>query len=106
MRELATARVDATPALVLTWLTDIGRLPECNHAITEVLEQPSHLIPGAVWKVRLHALGQSWVSKSTLIEHDEAQDFSGIARRPTTATARTQTGSGECNLSALARGSL
>ena len=73
MRDSAKTRVDASPGLVLTRLTDIGRLPEWNHAITEVLEQPTELIPGAVWKVRLHALGQSWISKSTLIELDQAQ---------------------------------
>jgi uncharacterized protein YndB with AHSA1/START domain len=73
MRESLTTQVDASPALVFARLTDIARLPEWNHAITEVVEQPSQLGPGAVWKVRLHALGQSWVSKSTLIELDESQ---------------------------------
>jgi hypothetical protein len=73
MRESLTTQVDASPALVFARLTDIARLPEWNHAITEVVEQPSQLALGAVWKVRLHALGQSWVSKSTLIELDESQ---------------------------------
>jgi Polyketide cyclase / dehydrase and lipid transport len=73
MRESVTTRVDAAPALVFARLVDIGRLPEWNRAITGVVEQPSKLTPGAVWKVRLHALGQSWVSRSTLIELDEAQ---------------------------------
>jgi Polyketide cyclase / dehydrase and lipid transport len=73
MRESFTTRVDTAPALLFARLVDIGRLPEWNHAITEVVERPSELTSGAVWKVRLHALGQSWVSKSTLIELDEAQ---------------------------------
>ena len=73
MRESFTTRVDAAPALLFARLVDIGRLPEWNHAITEVVEQPSQLTSGAVWKVRLHALGQTWISKSTLIELDEAQ---------------------------------
>jgi hypothetical protein len=73
MRESLTVRIDAAPALVFARLIDIERLPDWNHAITEVVEQPSELTPGAVWKVRLHALGQSWVSKSTLIELDESR---------------------------------
>src|SRR6185436_13548609 len=73
MRESFTTRVDVAPALLFARLVDIGQLPEWNHAITEVVEEPSHLASGAVWKVRLHALGQSWVSKSTVIELDETQ---------------------------------
>jgi hypothetical protein len=73
MRESLTTRIAAAPALVFARLIDIDRLPDWNHAITEVVERPSELTPGAVWKVRLHALGQSWVSKSTLIELDESQ---------------------------------
>jgi hypothetical protein len=73
MRETLTTRIDAAPALVFGRLVDIERLPDWNHAITEVVERPSELTPDAVWKVRLHALGQSWVSKSTLIELDESQ---------------------------------
>jgi Polyketide cyclase / dehydrase and lipid transport len=71
MRETATTRVNAAPAAVFGRLTDIARLPEWNDAITEVLEQPVERATGAVWKVRLHALGQSWVSRSTLVELDE-----------------------------------
>ena len=70
MRESATTHVDATPAALFARLTDIARLAEWNDAITEVLEQPARLTPGAVWKVRFHALGQSWVSRSTLVELD------------------------------------
>ncbi len=73
MRDSATARVDADPAVVFARLTDIARLAEWNTAITEVIEQPAELTPGAVWKVRLHALGQSWVSRSTLVELDPAE---------------------------------
>src|SRR5262249_44052962 len=73
MRESSTTQVDAAATLVFERLIDIARLPDRNHAITEVVDQASRLTPGAVWKVRLHALGQSWVSKSTLIELDEVQ---------------------------------
>jgi hypothetical protein len=65
-------RVDASPAEVLDRLTDIARLPEWNEAITDVVELPAQLTPGSVWKVRLQALGRTWVSRSTLVELDEA----------------------------------
>ena len=64
--------VDAPPTTVLDQVSDIARLPEWNSAITEVLESPPLSTPGAVWKVRLHALGQTWVSTSTLAELNEA----------------------------------
>jgi uncharacterized protein YndB with AHSA1/START domain len=70
MRESVTTRVEADPGIVFARLTEIARLAEWNAAIPEVLEQPAELTPGAVWKVRLHALGQSWVSRSTLVEID------------------------------------
>ncbi|HWS46292.1 MAG TPA: SRPBCC family protein [Acidimicrobiia bacterium] len=73
MRESATAHVDASPAAVFARLTDIARLAEWNDGITQVLEQPAQLTPGAVWKVRMRALGQSWVSRSTLVEFDAEQ---------------------------------
>jgi hypothetical protein len=47
-------------------------LPEWNPAITEVIEAPERLEPGTVWRVRVHALGQSWVSKSQVIVLDTA----------------------------------
>jgi len=30
----------------------------------EVLKTPSTLIPGAVWKVKIHAMGTTWISRS------------------------------------------
>lgn len=68
-----SAHLDASPATVLERITDIARLPEWNRAITDMVEQPDHLVPGSVWKVRLHALGQTWVSTSTLLELDEQE---------------------------------
>jgi uncharacterized protein YndB with AHSA1/START domain len=70
IRESAGAHIDAPPAIVYGLLTDVSRLPEWNQAITEVVEVPAQLLPGAVWKVRLHALGQSWVSRSQVSELD------------------------------------
>jgi len=45
-------------------VTDPTMLSSWNHAITEVVEAPDQLEPGSLWKVKLHALGQSWVSRS------------------------------------------
>jgi len=56
--------LDAPPDAVFTTLTDIGRLPEWNKIITRVLDQPPALVPGAEWVVELHALGQTWPSRS------------------------------------------
>lgn len=72
MRESVNTRVDASPAEALDRLTDIARLPQWNEAITDVVELPAQLTPGSVWKVRLHALGRTWVSRSSLVELDEA----------------------------------
>ena len=59
-----SARVAATPAAVFGRITDVASLPRWNAAITEVVEVPAHLEVGSRWKVKLHALGQTWVSKS------------------------------------------
>jgi Polyketide cyclase / dehydrase and lipid transport len=72
LRESASARVDALPEAVLSVVTSVSRLPEWNPAITEVVEAPERLEPGTVWRVRVHALGQSWVSKSEVIALDPA----------------------------------
>ncbi len=70
IRESARAHIDAPPAVVYVLLTDVSRLPEWNQAITEVVEVPAQLSTGAAWKVRLHALGQTWVSRSQVSELD------------------------------------
>ena len=63
LHESASAHVDASPEAVLRVVTSVARLPEWNPAITEVIEAPERLEPETVWRVRVHALGQSWVSK-------------------------------------------
>lgn len=70
IRESATASVTSAPADVFRTVTDITRLPEWNKAILEVVELPDQLDKGSLWKVRVRAMGQSWVSKSTLTELD------------------------------------
>lgn len=72
LHESASARMDALPDAVFSVVTSVARLPEWNPAITEVVEAPERLEPGTVWKVRVHALGQSWVSKSEVVALDPA----------------------------------
>lgn len=68
----ASARIDAPPDAVLALLTDASRLAEWNRAITDVVEAPTRLEAGSEWKVRLHALGQTWVSRSQVSVLDPA----------------------------------
>jgi Polyketide cyclase / dehydrase and lipid transport len=72
IRESATAHVDAAAGPVFDLVTSVPRLPEWNPGITEVLDTPPHLVPGSVWRVRIRALGQSWVSRSEVVTLDPA----------------------------------
>jgi uncharacterized protein YndB with AHSA1/START domain len=65
-RESVSAYVDVSPERVFDRLVDVANLPGWNDAITEVVELPNAMTPGTVWKVRVSALGRSWVSKSTV----------------------------------------
>jgi uncharacterized protein YndB with AHSA1/START domain len=69
-RVSACARIPASPAATFALVTDPARLPDWNAAITDVLDAPAHLEPGSVWKIRLHALGQTWASVSTVTTID------------------------------------
>jgi hypothetical protein len=71
-RESCRTHIAASPDVVLNFVTDVSKLPEWNRAITEVIETPGPLTLGSVWKVRIHALGQSWVSKSQVSGVDRA----------------------------------
>jgi hypothetical protein len=53
-------------------ITTIDRLPEWNAAIVRVIDAPVELTAGAEWVVEVSALGQSWPSRSTLLEFDVA----------------------------------
>jgi uncharacterized protein YndB with AHSA1/START domain len=64
LHESATLRISAPAEAVFRLVSDPTKLPEWNHAITEVVEAPDHLASGSVWKVKIHAFGQSWVSRS------------------------------------------
>jgi uncharacterized protein YndB with AHSA1/START domain len=59
-----TATTAADPDDVFGLLTDIDRLAEWNDIITRVLHRPTDLAPGAEWVVEMHAMGQTWSSRS------------------------------------------
>ncbi len=63
-RVSASRILDASTDDVFDAIIDISRLPEWNAAITAVIEQPQQLEVGAQWIVEMHALGQSWHSRS------------------------------------------
>lgn len=63
--------------MVFNRLTDPSRLPLWNRAITEAVEAPENLVVGSVWKVRLHVLGQSWISRSQVTILDPAGGIFG-----------------------------
>ena len=67
----ATHVLSVSADAVFATLTDIGRLPEWNAAMTSVIEQPKDgLKVGAEWLVEFRALGQTWRSRSTVEELD------------------------------------
>jgi uncharacterized protein YndB with AHSA1/START domain len=66
----ATARVSADPDDVFRLLTSPARLPEWNRAIVRVIDAPNTLAAGSAWVVEMHALGQSWPSRSTVLALD------------------------------------
>lgn len=66
----ATRTVEAAPDDLFRLITDVARLPEWNSAIRAVVDQPAGLEPGSEWVVELHALGQSWHSRSRVEEVD------------------------------------
>ncbi len=69
----ASVVVDADPDAIFALLTDVNRLGEWNQIITRVLHEPAEMTPGAEWVVEMHAMGQTWASRSRL----EAIDVAG-----------------------------
>ncbi len=85
MRIEAKRTIDADAGAVFAMISDVERLSIWNRAIRSTVEAPTELADGAEWVVQLHALGQSWPSRSTVVTHDP------IARR---FTYRSQTDDG------------
>lgn len=65
-RVSASRTIDASPHDAFSSITDLSRLPEWNAAITALIEQPERVEVGAQWVVEMHALGQTWNSRSVV----------------------------------------
>ena len=68
----ATRFVAADPDAVFALITTPARLSEWNRAIVRTVEAPERLESGSAWVVELHALGQSWPSRSTVKMLDQS----------------------------------
>ena len=66
----ASAVIAAPADRVFAVVTDIASLPEWNRGIRRVVEAPPELAEGAEWVVVVHAMGQSWPSRSRVVEFD------------------------------------
>lgn len=64
--QAADVVIPADPDATFRAITDIGGLPAWNDAVTSVVDAPLELVDGCEWVVELHALGQSWHSRSIL----------------------------------------
>ena len=74
MRDFTATRLISTgPDDVFRLLSDPRRLPDWNNAITRLIEAPVQLNVGSQWVVELSALGQSWPSRSTVVELDTSK---------------------------------
>lgn len=58
----AVLPVEATAAFLA--ITDLARLPEWNARMTQVLDLPDRLEPGAEWVVEFAVFGRRWKSRS------------------------------------------
>jgi len=95
MREQSTTRFVSAPADdVFELITSPEHLPEWNKAIIRVIDVPEELHAGAEWVVQLSALGQSWRSRSTVLDIDSDGRHLRTGRAPMTATPPTRTGPG------------
>ena len=71
MRDYTASRlIPADPDEVFRLLADPRRLPEWNQTIVRLVEAPEPMTTGSQWVVELSALGQSWPSRSTVVELD------------------------------------
>src|SRR5690242_4926719 len=80
-KHLASQFVAAPADDAFALITTPDRLPEWNSAIIRVVDAPDALSPDAEWVVQLSALGQSWPSRSTVVDIDpQARHFAYRSR--------------------------
>jgi uncharacterized protein YndB with AHSA1/START domain len=70
LRGSITETINAAASEVFILVSDIDRLPEWNKLITRVVERPTELTRDAEWVVEMRAMGNSWNSRSRVVEHD------------------------------------
>jgi uncharacterized protein YndB with AHSA1/START domain len=68
-----TQPIASAPDDVFDLFTSPTRLPEWNRIVVRVVDTPERLTTGDQWVVQLKALGQSWLSRSTVRELDRAE---------------------------------
>jgi uncharacterized membrane protein len=67
----SVTQVVAAPApAVFALVTDIERLPTWNQLIQNVDERPETVARDAEWVVELRAMGNTWHSRSRVLEHN------------------------------------
>ena len=76
-RIAASASFATTPDAVFRQITDLEHLPLWNRAITDVVEVPPSLEPRSVWKVTLHAMGRTWISRSEVRSFNPSENQIG-----------------------------
>jgi ribosome-associated toxin RatA of RatAB toxin-antitoxin module len=65
-----TQRVGVSAPELFALVTDVDRLPAWNELIQGVVERPETLDRDAEWVVELRAVGNTWHSRSRVLEHD------------------------------------
>jgi uncharacterized protein YndB with AHSA1/START domain len=69
--------INADADVVFELITDPARLNTWNRILRRTVESPPAVVPGAQWVVEFHALGQTWLSRSTVTAIDRtARRFS------------------------------
>jgi len=70
LRGSITETIGAPATKVFALVSDIDRLPEWNALIKKVVERPAELARDAEWVVEMRAMGNTWNSRSRVVEHD------------------------------------
>lgn len=68
MRVSAARNITAPADAVFDLISNPRELPVWNQAVRRTLESPEHMAPGAQWVIEMRALGQTWQSRSVLLE--------------------------------------
>jgi uncharacterized protein YndB with AHSA1/START domain len=68
----AQRAIDVDADTVFGLITDPNRLNAWNRILRRTVEAPTEVVPGAQWVVEFHALGQTWLSRSTVTAVDHS----------------------------------